>query len=288
MDWAEKRLKPYIQRIEALPSLRGHAGKEINDAVWRTISLSPFEVLILDSPLMQRLRRVRQLGVVHWVYPGAGHSRLEHSLGAVHQVQRLSEAINRHAGKRDALDADWVKLLRLAALVHDIGHGLMSHVIENAFKSLGVTDDLRLELADEISEEDCSLSEAAAYFILGSDIFKELVDGACQKTGETLPDNWQERLCKLILGQPIHPRWPLLQELISGPFDADKLDYMNRDAHSAGIPNLTDIPRLIQKVRVAELTQQDLPPEIGKKVAGGQPSYFVQGILLSGGRCLTN
>src|SRR5581483_7358760 len=74
-NWAEQRLKPYIQRVEALPSRRDKAGKEINDAVWRTISLTPFEVLILDSPLIQRLRRVRQLGVVHWVYPGAGHSR---------------------------------------------------------------------------------------------------------------------------------------------------------------------------------------------------------------------
>src|SRR5260370_10619283 len=108
VDWAEKRLKPYIQRIESLPSLRDKAGKEINDAVWRTISLTPFEVLILDSPLVQRLRRVRQLGVVHWVYPGAGHSRLEHCLGAVHQVQRLCEAINRHAGEVNALGADWV------------------------------------------------------------------------------------------------------------------------------------------------------------------------------------
>src|SRR5262249_14295906 len=97
VDWAEQRLKPYIQRVEALPSLRDKAGKEINDAVWRTTFLTPSEVLILDSPLMQRLRRVRQLGVVHWVSPGAGHSRLEHSLGAVHQVQRLCEAINRHA-----------------------------------------------------------------------------------------------------------------------------------------------------------------------------------------------
>src|SRR5215213_9712424 len=131
VDWAEKRLKPYIQRVEALPSLRDKAGKEINDAVWRTISLTPFEVIILDSPLVQRLRRVRQLGVVHWVYPGAGHSRLEHSLGAVHQVQRLCEAINRHAGEGKGIGIDWVSLLRLAALVHDIGHGLMSHVIEN-------------------------------------------------------------------------------------------------------------------------------------------------------------
>ena len=286
VDWAEQRLKPYIQRVEGLPSLRDKAGKEINDAVWRTISLTPFEVLILDSPLVQRLRRVRQLGVVHWVYPGAGHSRLEHSLGAVHQDQRLCEAVNRHAGERNSLGGEWVSLLRLAALVHDIGHGLMSHVIENVYTSLGVTDDLRLQFADRLGVETCSLSEAAASFILGSDIFGELVDRACNKTGQVLPSGWQRHLSGLILGRPVHPRWPLLQELISGPFDADKLDYMSRDSQSAGIPNSTDIPRLIQKVRVAELPQSELPSDIAKRVVGGQPSYFIQGILLSGGRTL--
>src|SRR5215211_4200345 len=80
-EFAEEQLTPYIKRVQALPSLRNRAGKEINDSVWRTVSLSPLEVLVLDSPLMQRLRRVRQLGVAHWVYPCAGHSRLEHSVG---------------------------------------------------------------------------------------------------------------------------------------------------------------------------------------------------------------
>lgn len=216
-EWAEEQLKPYIQQIQALPSLRDKAGKEINDAVWRTISLSPFEVLILDSPLMQRLRRVRQLGVVHWVYPSAGHSRLEHSLGAVHQVQRLLDSLNRDAGDRNTLPVEWVNLLRLTALIHDIGHGLMSHVVENSFASCGVTDDLLLEIADQLEVEDCSLSEAAAYFIVGSDIFKELVSVACDKTAHRLPGQWQDRLCKAVLGKPIHPRWPLLQELIPAP-----------------------------------------------------------------------
>src|SRR5262249_20185383 len=101
-----------------------------------------------------------------------------------------------------------------------------------------------------------------------------------------LPERWQSRLCDAIIGKPIHPQWPLLQELISGPFDADKLDYMSRDAQSAGIPNLTDIPRLIQKIRVAEIPAGDMPEEIGRRVESGPASYFVQGILLSGGRTL--
>ena len=162
----------------------------------------------------------------------------------------------------------------------------MSHVVENAFDANGVTDTLKLELVDELDAESCSLSEAAAYFTVGSDSFAELVETAQSKTGHQLPEDWQRKVCDAIVGKPIHPRWPLLQELISGPFDADKLDYMSRDAQSAGIPNLTDIPRLIQKVRVAEVPEADLPREIGRTIEAGQPSYFVQGVLLSGGRTL--
>ena len=285
-EFVEEQLREYTPRVEAMAVRRERAGKEINDAVWRTIWLSSLEVIILDSPLMQRLRRVRQLGVVHWIYPCAGHTRLEHSIGAVYQMQRLVESLNRDAGDGKALSQEWVNLLRLTALVHDIGHGLMSHVVENAFESSGVTEKLKLDLVDKLELEKCSLSEAAAYFMAGSDSFAELVDAAVSKTAHQLPDGWQEKLCNAIVGRPIHSRWPLLQELISGPFDADKLDYMSRDAQSAGIPNLTDIPRLIQKVRVAEVSEVNLPREIGRNTEAGQPSYFIQGILLSGGRTL--
>src|SRR5271165_5072809 len=145
-QYAETRLRAYLTRIRSLPSLRGKLGKELNDTVWRTVTLNCFEVLILDSPLMQRLRRIRQLGVAHWVYPCAGHSRLEHSIGAVHQVQKLIDSLNRGTDKSEGqqLPLEWRHLLRLAALCHDIGHGLMSHVTENALKASGVTDGLLL------------------------------------------------------------------------------------------------------------------------------------------------
>jgi HD superfamily phosphohydrolase len=284
-QFAEDELLSYTKRVHEMPFLGNKLGKEINDALWGTVALNSFETLILDSPILQRLRWIRQLGVVHWVYPCAGHSRLEHSLGALHQVQRLIDSLNRASGG-DKLGQAWANLLRLAALCHDVGHGLMSHVIENAFKASGLTDDLLLDLEDRHGLIGCSLSEAAAYFILGSEAFAELVQAAKDKTEYLLPDGWQRALQSAVVGKPIYPRWPLLQELISGPFDADKLDYMTRDAKMAGIPNITDIPRLVQKVRVAEVPHDKLLPEIGRAVPAGQPSYFVQGILLSGGRTL--
>src|SRR4051794_16809934 len=103
--WAASQLDPYLRRLERHRDPDGdvqrhrrpyETAKEFNDPVWGTLQLRPWEVVIVDSPLLQRLRRIRQLGVVHFVYPAAVHTRLEHSLGAVHQVQRLITSINEH------------------------------------------------------------------------------------------------------------------------------------------------------------------------------------------------
>jgi hypothetical protein len=103
--WSDERLTPYVALLEAELAARRAAeelhedhhraprAKEFNDAVWRTITLEPFEVLLLDCPLLQRLRRIKQLGVVDLVYPSAAHSRFEHTLGAVLQVTRLVDAL---------------------------------------------------------------------------------------------------------------------------------------------------------------------------------------------------
>ncbi|MFB9768143.1 hypothetical protein ACFFOS_27450, partial [Nocardioides kongjuensis] len=91
-QFAEELLRPYIERVTAGHLVR--EPKEFNDPIWGTIRLSPLEVTILDSPLLQRLRRIRQLGVVHLVYMAATHTRLEHSLGVVHEVQQIVASLN--------------------------------------------------------------------------------------------------------------------------------------------------------------------------------------------------
>src|SRR5262245_40177593 len=89
-QFAASELDAYIDRLtrQSVPK----QAKEVNDPVWKTLTIYPLEVVLLDSPLFQRLRRVRQLGVAHLVYPGAIHTRFEHTLGIVHQVQRVISA----------------------------------------------------------------------------------------------------------------------------------------------------------------------------------------------------
>ncbi|MCW2524707.1 MAG: hypothetical protein JWO63_3042, partial [Frankiales bacterium] len=150
--WAETLLRPYVARLEVRPP--STSPKEFNDPVWGTIVLRALEVVLLDSPLLQRLRYVRQLGVVHLVYPAAHHTRLEHTIGVVAQADRLVESINEHFAEEGPIDLDKRNLLRLAALCHDVGHGLMSHVSENALDNFEEVQELRTAFSDEVEGED--------------------------------------------------------------------------------------------------------------------------------------
>ena len=96
--------------------------KFIRDSVYGDINLNPFEVRIMDMPQFQRLRRIKQLGLIGLIYPGATHTRFEHSVGTMNLGSKLSEELE--------LEQDEIELVRASALLHDIGHGPFSHVSE--------------------------------------------------------------------------------------------------------------------------------------------------------------
>lgn len=285
-DFTESLLRPYLERINRRKMKRG--SKEFNDAVWGTVTLLSHEVIVLDSPLIQRLRRIRQLGVVHFVYPGANHSRFEHSLGVCHQVSELAESINTHSDGRDLLSNEWVETLRLAGLCHDIGHGVMSHVIENALKDDTQCEDLLLKFQKSLKKAaKPQLSEMAAYYMMLSPAVGELLSTACdfsktKKFSEDLP----QQIAKIIVGKSVDDEFPLLHELISGPFDADKLDYMPRDAKMCGVPVVIDVVRLIQKLRATIVPSDQLPAELRSGVKNRNEGHIVLGVARSGASAL--
>lgn len=286
-SFASTHLDAYIGHLVA-HSVPRHR-KEFNDPVWKTLVLYPLEIAILDAPLLQRLRRIRQLGVAHWVYPGATHSRLEHTIGVVHQVQRLITSINTHVtdDTQPFIDQEWTNLLRLTALCHDIGHGTMSHVSEKAIRTLDAAGRVEREFARRHGVEGARLGEIAAYYMVGSPSFARLLEVVQGAVGaHVLPPDAVSLMQKTIIGTVIRDDIPLLHELISGPFDADKLDYMPRDAHMSGIPVVTDVDRLIEKVRAVKVTQDELPHDVARVVEGGRVSYTMTGIDLSGARTL--
>lgn len=285
-------LQPYVARVKD-NGLFQLGSKQIHDPIWGTISLRPLEVALVDSPLLQRLRHLKQLGVAHWVYPGADHSRFEHTLGVLHQTQQLVSAINR-AGvtkyNQQIISEDDVQMLRVAALMHDIGHPVLSHVSEYALMFDPVVL-LAVQRERRVVSEKVTVSELVAAKIVGSDVFVELLSviGMEHAKAGLPPTNWiskprefADQVGKTILGQNVSSRIPLMHEIVSGPYDADKLDYMVRDPKAAGIPAIIDISRLVQKLTVERINSRDLPETVGRLVPQGTPEVYFFGFPWSG------
>jgi HD superfamily phosphohydrolase len=194
---------------------------EITDPVHKYIRFSQVEKQLIDSPAFQRLRRIRQLAGAHLVYPSAQHSRFEHSLGAMHIAGLAGETL---LGKGYIDHADVVQDLRLAALLHDIGHGPFSHLFE------------------EVLEYNCNTSheELGKKIIIQSEIADVL-----ERYGSSA-----HQICRLSFGQS---KVNFMNEIISGGLSADIMDYLPRDGLFTGAEYAKlDYHRLVSSLEVSK------------------------------------
>ncbi len=279
---AERWLRPHITRLQAGQYVP--RPKVVNDAVWGTTHLHKWEVAVLDSYIMQRLRYLRQLGVAHWVFPGAGHSRFEHSLGVLHQMQALLDGAERNsgrAGERLVSDVD-VKLLRMAALLHDCGHTVMSHVSEPIVEALpGVRELRRRAQSVWHTRKLPSASEAIAAEFVTSDAFNEML--SLRQVGADFvasPGEATQRIAAHLLGGFVEPEKAFLSFFLNGAFDADKLDYMPRDCQMAGVPCAVDVGRVVEKVQCYAVDADQLP-EGYRDWVEAEPGQLVRILALS-------
>jgi HD superfamily phosphohydrolase len=306
-DW----LSPLVEWLgESDPNRQEFRPKQINDPIWGTIELAPWEVALLDSPLLQRMRGIKQLGLAQLVFPGASHDRLEHILGVVGTVeqcvQSLSKQIDRWNRDHPTIQLPPIRpedryALRLAALLHDIGHGPFSHALEpvlerdaplgHATQNPGWRGELR-DLQDELKaiytlNAVPSASEVIAIMIVFSEgitnvfahnrFFTEKA-----RTGAEL----QEFIVASIIGAVEGPGATHLSSLISSQIDADKMDYLPRDAHHAGLDIGFDTNRLLSRLEVLRVTPNNVDralKELHTKANSVPEKMFLQiGIAASG------
>lgn len=182
------------------------------DPIHGLIRIEPgdeFLMDLIDSQEFQRLRRIRQLGVSHLTYPGAEHTRFNHSLGVLHVAQRTLEMLVRRHG--DAVSAGQLireksRIVKAAALLHDTGHGPFSHMMERAFPS---TADHEKRSQDVIVGSESSIPSILDRHGIESDAVADIV------------------------GKRFKHRF--LQDIVSSQLDADRMDYLLRDAHFTGV-----------------------------------------------------
>lgn len=218
--------------------------KVIRDAVYGFQRFHPHEIAVIDSPLLQRLRGVHQTALSHLVYPSANHTRFEHSLGVATKAEQLALALRSARSGPDISDRHILEL-RLAGLLHDTGHGLFSHLTESilAERNPDLVDEIR---GSENFAEKTNLGEALSALIVRSHAFREILDEIknAHDANHDLQDVTADRVAELILGHSSDPGEQYLADIISGPFDAEKLDYLGRDCHFTGIRAEVDWERI--------------------------------------------
>ena len=178
----------------------------IRDSVHGNVQVSKFEMDIMDTPEFQRLRRIKQLGFIYLIYPGANHTRFEHSIGTMHLSSKLAEQLE--------LQKDDSELVRISALLHDIGHSPFSHVSEGV-----------LSFPHE------KLSE----FVIKNSPIKDKLNEKFQIS----------EIIDLINGKGN------FGPIISGELDVDRMDYLIRDSHYTGVSyGVIDIERIISNLKL--------------------------------------
>lgn len=195
--------------------------KVIRDTLHGYIEVDELALALIDTVEMQRLRRIRQLGFAHLVYPGANHTRFEHALGVYHLTSLLL--------KRFGIPKEDSRELLAAALIHDVRHGPYSHVTEPLIRKYSGRghEDIEDVLAGRHALAD-----------LGSSICEVLEEHSLDK----------KRILKYVKGGDVE-----LSELLNGEIDVDKMDYLLRDSYYTGVAyGVIDNIRLIQGMTLHE------------------------------------
>lgn len=172
----------------------------LRDPVHGNIELDDLDLAIIDSEPFQRLRGIKQLGLVHLVFPGATHTRFEHSIGVKHLAEEIFRVVN---SKESIFSEEDLIYLKAAALLHDIAHPPFSHLLEEVVKEYDIDHE---KLARKIIEDSELKAILSDYGISIKDV------------------------CDIVEGLS-----PPLSQIIKSDLDADRLDYLQRDAYYCGV-----------------------------------------------------
>ena len=246
-DFVKSKLENYCTN--------GIESKTIHDPIWGSTDYSEWEMQLIDSPLIQRLRNISQVGLAVLTYPAARHSRFEHTLGVAAATKRLVDRINVNCDNFN-INQNVKNKLVLAAIMHDVGHCFYSHLSETIYGNLKDFSDLRKDI-QRIYDIKPKPHEILSLLIVNSDAFKDFFSKSVNYPNKANLDRLLEDIGKIIVGIDIIENGVIESyqtSIINGSFDVDKLDYIKRDSYTAGLALDYDIERLFTKIKVHTLS----------------------------------
>ena len=228
---------------------------KIRDAIYGFIELDDQEREIINSPYFQRLRRIKQLSLTDMVYPGACHTRFEHSLGVMQMATDMYDNLVKTKGNLDKLSMSQSscertrKILRMAALLHDIGHPPFAHAGEEKMPVAPEGHPVYMdENNDPIKFEHEHYGHAAIKML-----FEDIIEGHILGSGLSI---MVDEVLFLLGDKSIKKTYPnlvIFKELISGQVDADRADYLLRDSLHLGVNyGIYDRNRLVSCITVGK------------------------------------
>lgn len=263
--------------------------RELRDPIHGFIRLTDAELEIVNTPTFQRLREIRQLAVAHLVYPGAAHSRFEHSLGCLHLSDLVLSLLMANEQKGDRLTfgdglsmnlADMERpraILRLAALLHDLGHPPFSHSGEHllptwkeAKQHLGVPPAGRE--AERVTHEDMT-----AYLIRNSEI-AEIIGRLYRNRGVDVEDviSVAVKPSAVLGSRRADPLLWVLHEILTWDFGTDRMDYLLRDAHHSGQPTgVFDYRKLLDSLMLIDNSAEATEDRGGVRLGLDESGWLV-------------
>ncbi len=274
--------KSYLPDEQEEP-LRSGSHKIIADPIEGYSSIDSWEVLIVDTPLFQRLRGIRQLGLAYLVYPTLDYSRFEHVLGVRARLDQVVTTLRQNQRLRGTpvaslpTEAQLIRM-RLAVLCHDIGHCLFSHVSESVVQALPGNDHYPsapaiISAFKSWAGRPIPMAEILSVAILTSPTFIDYLSriGMPQQPGRLeTAERISHDAAHLILGLPVPEQANslFLAQLMNSGLDIDKLDYMLREALLSGISLGISLQWLMKKLFIANLPGSQLPQGLLSRLKG--------------------
>ena len=285
-DYLRTRHPTFFSEGAIHPFLPVKRSKVIHDNLWGTNKFSWRELVLMDSPILQRLASIHQTGLANQIYPSANHTRFEHSLGVTVVASRVFDALaQRHRARMTEIAkaaapgvepsttlARLRQELRLAALFHDTGHSLLSHSSEEVFQHLDLVKNATAELASFVGKKK-GAGESIALAMTLCPCVQRLLERARQKllgddaAGDDQVEIDMANVALIIVGRSKHPYLQFLGDIISSGFDADKLDYLLRDATAAGLPLRYDFERYLYAAQLERCVLADGEGELERLYA---------------------